>query len=123
MSKFTRVGQMTSVITLQQPTKVVGSSGSVSRTWADTLVGVPAHKTDASGGVTARGEQVNETVDAVFTIMLCTSVGVGWRVKIADSIQADCGNKTEQVYDIVSVLQYSEQRPVLALHCSRVEDG
>lgn len=114
---------MTSVITLQKPTKVESSAGSVSRSWVDEHVNVPAHKTFASGGVTARGDQVNETVDAVFTMMLCTDVGVGWRVKIEDSIQADCLNPTSRVYDIVSVMQYDEQRPVLSLHCSRVEDG
>lgn len=114
---------MTTSITLQKPTKVVGSAGSVSRTWADEHVNVPAHKVDASGGVTARGDQVNETVSAVFTMMLCTEVGAGWRVKVNDNIQADCGNRTFKIYDIVSVLQYSEQRPVMTLHCSRVADG
>lgn len=121
--KFTRIGQMTSVITLQQPTKVVSAAGSVSRTWTDSHVNVPAHKTFASGGVTSRGEQVNETVDAVFTIMLCADVGVGWRVKIDDEIQSDCANPTSKIYNVVSVMQYSEQRPVLSLMCSRVEDG
>jgi len=65
-----RVGALRYRINVQQPSKTDGSTTQGQRivSWTNRLTDEPADYEYASGGQTARGRQVEETVRAVFTV-------------------------------------------------------
>ena len=53
-------------VTIQSFTSVRDATGQPIPTWSDWLVDQPARVVDSSGGTSYRGQQLQETVDAIF---------------------------------------------------------
>ena len=63
-----RVGAMRDQITIQSHTSTRDTSGQNVSTWADSLSNVPARHFDTGGGTSYRGQQLEESIVAVFVV-------------------------------------------------------
>lgn len=103
------VGAMRHRINVQSKTDERDASGQPAPTWANRLTSEPARVHDVSGGGTYRGQQLQETVDAVFEVHYRSGYAPNQRI-IFDS----------ETYNITRVSKVDGLRRYLAIFATAV---
>lgn len=107
-------GMLNTYIHLQRPTETANSNtGEPVTTYTDYHRDVPSHREDTPGGVTRRGQQVEEGVKSVFRCGFIDGISPSWRVKEA------ANSNSPRTWEIISVIE-NERRDFMFLHCGDV---
>jgi SPP1 family predicted phage head-tail adaptor len=107
--KTFRVGAMRYSIDVQEHTDARDAAGQAVSTWANRLTSEPARFFDVGGGTAYRGQQLEETVIAVFEVRFRTGYDATQRI-VFDG----------ETYGITRVSRVDGGRRYLALFCKAV---
>ena len=119
-----RAGELNSAVSLYRPERTNDAETNESViAWVKAYSDIPAKREDASGGFTIRGEQVNETVDAVIYVPYIPELEVTWEVKTSSGGVGGCGIGAAKRFSIFAALMPDNREPFIKLLCSRVDDG
>lgn len=106
-------GQLNSLINILKGYDSSGA-GETTTTYKVEHRKVAAMREDVSGGQTRRGHQVEATVKTVFTIPYIEDISPHWRVEL------DNGDHDGPTYEIIAVLDRTDRRQWIELHCGDV---